>query len=81
MMTQPAARTAPDAIADMNGPLAYWGPVTRPASTEAGPIPRPAPETQVAGRDLAPLARTLNGRTWTGTSTLMSLAVGMPAAA
>jgi hypothetical protein len=70
----------PDAIADMNGPLAYWGPAARP--TAAGTQPRrtqPAPEAAETG--LIRLARTLNGRTWTGTSTLMSLAVGMPVAA
>jgi len=56
-------------LADMNGPLGYWGPITQP-TRRLRPI-----ETALPARDTAALSRlgkTLNGRTWTGTNALMS---------
>ena len=82
MSPETVARTiTAHVIADMNGPLAYWGPTVRPAQVPAKPVRRPAPEPRPAAQSLARLARTVNGRTWTGTSALMSEAIGLPAAA
>ena len=58
------------AIADMNGPLAYWGPTVPRATTRIAAV---APHAAPAEIDaLARLQRTLHGRTWSGTHTLMS---------
>jgi hypothetical protein len=57
------------AFGDMNGPLAYWGPVETKAPA------RPRRERGITAADVAAiskLGRTLHGRTWAGTSALMS---------
>ncbi len=64
------------AIADMNGPLAYWGPSAARATTH---IAAAAPHVAPAEIDaLARLRRTLHGRTWSGTHTLMSAIFAAP---
>ena len=56
-------------IADLNGPLGYWG----PAAASADQPPRPAGVAPAVNREaLAGLRQTLHGRTWTGTNALMS---------
>ena len=63
--------TSGAAIADMNGPLAYWGPAPlTPAAITlvAAPVVVTGPEIDA----LAKLTRTLHGRTWSGTHALMS---------
>ena len=60
-------------LADMNGPLGYWGPASRPAATAVKR--RPATELLLSPSDheaLTKLGETLHGRTWAGTNTLMS---------
>ena len=58
---------------DMNGPLAYWGPVAAPPSLPVRRArrmtERPLPTDQAA---LTRLSRTMHGRTWSGTNALMS---------
>ena len=76
-----ASQTTAVVIGDMNGSLAYWGPAARNTSAQAAPAGRPAPELQSTRSSLARLARTVNGRTWTGTNALLSEAIGLPAAA
>lgn len=73
--------TTTNEIADMNGPLAYWGPATPPITSGGAPVHRPPSGMQTERSGLARLALTVNGRTWTGTSALMSAAIGLPAAA
>jgi len=73
--------TTPNMIADMDGPLGYWGPTARPAAASAQPVRHSTSAPPWAAGSLARLARTVNGRTWTGTSALMSEAIGLPAAA
>ncbi len=58
------------AIADMNGPLAYWGPSVARATTHIVVATRPAAPAAIDA--LARLQGTLHGRTWSGTHTLMS---------
>ena len=65
----------------MNGPLAYWGPAAPTVTAGRTPVLRPSPEASWRNSGIARLARTVNGRTWTGTSALMSAAIDLPAAA
>jgi hypothetical protein len=75
------AETGYELFADLNGPLSYWGPCRSMAVTPEGRRAL-APVSRVARADLARLSRTLNGRTWSGTNTLMALVLGeTPAAA
>jgi hypothetical protein len=62
---------------DMNGPLAYWGPAEAPlAASATAPVQRvQAMATLLTPAEQAVLNRlseTLHGRTWAGTSALMS---------
>jgi hypothetical protein len=72
-MTTAAATDNDVPFGDMNGPLAYWGPAADPAPLvvhRARPLADPlAPAEQDA---LSRLSQTLHGRTWAGTSALMS---------
>lgn len=52
------------AVGDMNGPLAYWGPVTRPGGTTRGQV---GVSPAALGVALMLLRTTLHGRTWSGT--------------
>jgi hypothetical protein len=61
---------------DMIGPLTYWGPVAA-AATAAPPLarrvrPMATRLTPMEHAALSRLSRTLHGRTWAGTNTLMS---------
>jgi hypothetical protein len=67
-MTAPGQPSADATVGDMNGALAYWGPVRRAATIAPAP-PIESNSTHVAA--LRRLGETLHGRTWSGTSRLM----------
>jgi len=61
-----------DALADMNGPLGYWGPAGRTLHPSATNTPaRGDSDRGSLSAALTALARTLHGRTWSGTHALM----------
>jgi hypothetical protein len=68
-------------IADMNGPLAYWGPTLRPAAAQRSSARQAVAPVASINTGLGRLARTLHGRTWTGTTALMSQVIDLPIAA
>ena len=64
------ARPGAAAIADMNGPLVYWGPSFPPAATHNVAVVSLSTDVEIDA--LARLQRTLHGRTWSGTHALMN---------
>ena len=72
LQTEPTPAHNELELADMIGPLAYWGPAGQ-APTAPQPIERRSLRHGSFDRDaLIALASTLHGRTWSGTHALMS---------
>lgn len=66
--------TLDSTFGDMNGPLAYWGPV-RSNGTSRTPLASVSAEERAT---LARLGGALNGRTWSGTNELIRSLIATP---
>jgi hypothetical protein len=69
-MTTATTRQTDEMLADMNGPLAYWGPTIHTTPVR-GSRASAGYTHDVECLVLERLAETVNDRTWTGTAMLM----------